>query len=46
MRQIGFQEDDIRPRMVETGVVNPERRRPIFEGEEKKYKEVKFKKFV
>ena len=42
-RQI--QNDSMQPTMVETGAVNQDRRLP-FERDEKKYKEVKFKKFV
>jgi len=45
MRQRGFQENNINLAMVETSMINETKRLP-FESEDKKYREVRFKKFV
>lgn len=45
LRGKGIQEDTMQPTMVETGVINQDRRLP-FDRDDKKYKEVRFKKFV
>jgi len=44
MSQRRFQ-DNLRPQMIETGIIAETRKLP-FEAEDRKYKEVKFKKFV
>ena len=45
LRGRGIEQDNMQPRMIETGISNEDRRLP-FERDDRKYKEVKFKKFV